>query len=468
MSQGKVKSMEIDFTNLENSISKVVSFSQKFTPNKEVIHELVKTWYENKKSFIEWFGNNLIFEYGPVEFHLDKDKKDGLIKEFLEQAGNYLAMEEFENLSTFIIKNMSSFFDNTVSCDCNLAKSGMKLSKAFKYFIKDKEVLEKVQQIASMYIQKDKINGILCFSIHPLDFLSSSENTYNWRSCHSLDGDYCAGNLSYMCDNSTIMCYIKGEKEEILPHFPKDVPWNSKKWRMLITFDENQDYCFLGRQYPYTLEEIYDLISNFLLPGQFTPFTDFYIDKTPSGHLEHKYISLNSYSGIKLVPLEEIIEDEKYSLQYNDLLFSTVYTPYYASRSFGYSNINFPKIKVGKKVNCLYCGKHRIEAGERSMACPTCSHRLGIASSDDILCYSCGCVIEDEDFRYITHSGESICIDCAENYYTTCSNCCELYPNDSNLLTYSYKYDGWFCPSCYEDIQYEEENYRKAHKITED
>lgn len=85
-----------------------------------------------------------------------------------------------------------------------------------------------------MLIQEDKVTGILCLSIHPLDYLSLSENTYNWRSCHALDGEYRAGNLSYMMDNTTVVCYLKGEDEAELPHFPAEVKWNSKKWRMLL------------------------------------------------------------------------------------------------------------------------------------------------------------------------------------------------------------------------------------------
>ena len=61
---------------------------------------LVTDWYKNKKKFIDWFGGQLIFEYGPVEFHLDTEKKQDLVKEFLEQAGNYLDDNEFENLSS--------------------------------------------------------------------------------------------------------------------------------------------------------------------------------------------------------------------------------------------------------------------------------------------------------------------------------------------------------------------------------
>ena len=91
------------------------------------------------------------------------------------------------------------------------------------------------------------MSGDFCISIHPLDFLTSSVNTYNWRSCHALDGEYRAGNLSYMVDKSTIICYLKGANNAKLPMFPDDVPWNSKKWRVLIYVSDYWDLLFAGR-----------------------------------------------------------------------------------------------------------------------------------------------------------------------------------------------------------------------------
>ena len=124
---------------------------------------------------------------------------------------------------------------------------GMKIVKSFKYFEKDEDTLADIQSAASMIIQEDKIEGKLCMSVHPLDFLSLSENTYNWRSCHALDGDYRAGNLSYMVDSSTVICYLKSDRDERLPNFPPEVKWNSKKWRVLLFFSNDWDMIFAGR-----------------------------------------------------------------------------------------------------------------------------------------------------------------------------------------------------------------------------
>ena len=55
-----------------------------------------------------------------------------------------------------------------------------------------------------------------------------------------------------MMDSSTIICYLRSEKDEKLPFFPKDIPWNSKKWRVWLYFSELRDMMFAGRQYPFS------------------------------------------------------------------------------------------------------------------------------------------------------------------------------------------------------------------------
>ena len=130
--------------------------------------------------------------------------------------------------------------------------------KALKFFIDNEGALRHYQDRISNIIQANSFSGILCLSIHPLDYLSSSENMSNWRSCHALDGEYAAGNLSYMTDPSTIICYLKSndENDVILPMFPPDVPWNSKKWRCLLHFSDDKDMMFMSKHYPFHLHSM--------------------------------------------------------------------------------------------------------------------------------------------------------------------------------------------------------------------
>ena len=204
-------------TDIQPKVNQVLNYSQDLYGN--IIantDKIFDKWAKNKQSFFEAFGNKLIWEC-PKEvcIQLDEKKKEEKISNFL----TYLVFSGCENcidLCNFIKANKETFFDNFIAKkykykDIEIPQ-GMKIVKAFKYFISDnKEKLNDIQSHASRIIQETKITGTLCFSIHPLDYLSISENTYNWRSCHALDGEYRLGNIGYMQDKTTLICYIRGE-----------------------------------------------------------------------------------------------------------------------------------------------------------------------------------------------------------------------------------------------------------------
>ena len=48
----------------------------------------------------------------------------------------------------------------------------MKILKALKYFDLPKNAMNDIQSKASQLIQANSITGTLCFSVHPLDYLS--------------------------------------------------------------------------------------------------------------------------------------------------------------------------------------------------------------------------------------------------------------------------------------------------------
>ena len=281
----------------------------------------------------------------------------------------------------------------------------MKVIKAFKFFEKNPKKLENLQNAASMLIQEDKITGVLCLSVHPLDYISASENCHSWHSCHALDGDYRAGNLSYMVDKHTIMCYLRADKKDyILPDFPTQVPWNSKKWRVWIHLSDTWDIMFAGRQYPFTSNVGLNLAKKELIEPslncKYTNFTNRYISGSidleideednflPSldEELLDKYMIINS----KAVPLHDVIEDAPGSLNFNDLLRSSCYTPQYAYKvkevahwywgrshyrtavnsTFDESGRIVPKFRIGGRVSCVICGNQLDYTG--SFVCDEC------------------------------------------------------------------------------------------------
>lgn len=448
---------EKEFQNISYQVSEVIRYSQNIENPK--ISPLMNKWAENKADIIKLFGNKTIYRTNEkITIDLEPDEKEEKFFNFLDKIKdscfNYYGLEDF------ILANRENFFSNVTESDFEFRNikipKGIKISKAFKFFIDDLDDLDRVQTIASRLIQENKLSGYLYLSVHPLDYLSSSENNNKWRSCHALDGEYRAGNLSYMCDNSTIVCYIADEKLEKLPHFPESILWNSKKWRMLLFLSDTRTAMFAGRHYPFfsekIMEEIRFRISRILKPDTdgFTfyfgsskkewsnwhndYFENFeYTNKKDESNFWKKYVPIAHH----IYDIEQLIED-KSDLHFNDLLRSSVYTPYYAWIKTEGDPIHF---SIGSKIPCLRCGKYDITDSE-TMVCTDCD------DENSVFCVDCAERVHIDDTVYVPGHGY-ICSRCFDDSYAFCALCGEPFHVDD--MIYDDSMGEWICIDCNEE-----------------
>ena len=435
----------MDYTQIQADFNKVISYSQGIAEPKT--DKLFAAWYEAKKKYIDLFNGQLIYEVpDKVTFNLTEKAKVNKVNYFIEKISSIYNNQQ---LADFIQKNIKTFFDNELFQDYEFQDKKIpahsKLIKAFKFFEQDKQALSAIQNEASILLQENKIEGTLCFSVHPLDFLSSSENTYNWRTCHSLTGEYRAGNLSYMQDKSTIVCYLKGDKDAILPMFPQDLPWNNKKWRMLLHFSETGDLVFAGRQYPFFSSS--GLSQAFNKCPIISPFhslpSENYISEINGLILNHKYIEIRR----NLYKLNQVVPHNSHSLHFNDILNSSIYTKPYYIYDWDKKPTNPPRVDIGGEVYCLECGKNHILNPE-SMRCIECELEYGTEDNDTYtFCEHCGTRIVKLDGIDLG-SGELVCQNCAENECFVCDCCDELY-----FKSEQHYYDGcYYCDDCYMEV----------------
>lgn len=433
---------------IQEQFNRVIAYSQSdyIFENEINTNDLFSKWEKAKERFIKKFDGKLIYEFPEkVSFTLNEKEKKDKLNSFVNSILNTY---ENDKLCEFLESQSDGFYSNEVVKEYENEEikvpKGMKLVKAFKYFEKDKYALEDIQNGASRLIQENKVEGTLCFSVHPLDYLSLSENTYKWRSCHALDGDYRSGNLSYMVDNSTVICYLKGEDEVKLPGFPADVPWNSKKWRMLLYFSDDGEMVFAGRQYPFASSDtMLDLIKT-LLPFKTSNWWDnrYVNSRSFDVPLEHSYIPIRG----RLYPMTEIVHDNEYTLHYNDLLRSSCYTePYYLIKNnfpWDIHNFSLPQFHIGEEVKCLKCGTRPLTNSE-SMVCDQCISSLDL--EDVGYCESCGKRITSEEEVYWVND-YPICENCYETECFICDACGQVAFNTDKK--YDKERNGYICYTC--------------------
>lgn len=451
-----------DIKQIQREFNEVIQYSQGIKDPKT--DSLFDKWLENKRDFIEVFGGELIYEFPhKVNFELGPKEKSMRIDEFISTL-----QSRYDNydLAIFVEKMKEGFFDNEVLFDYILPNDkkiakGMKLVKAFKYFEEDKSLLTDMQNHASRIIQEDRIEGTLCLSVHPLDFISTSENDSNWRSCHSLDGEYRAGNLSYMADKSTIICYLKSNTPAQLPNFPVGELWNNKKWRVLLYFADRWDMIFAGRQYPFATQTglnfvLKNLIENKLLGKEscWTKWSDFKISSYVIGAepfgLSYKYIP---YDGA-LMKMEDMIIEKDFPLHFNDLLNSSCYEAEYsfidswAGKPFGELDY-IPTFHIGEDVPCFECGSHQITPGQDTMRCEGCELEYGTSENDMFgYCECCGTRMLLDDAYYI--GDDTLCYSCFQAQEVQCEKCGgSFYKED---VAYNRDTEQYLCEFCTNEV----------------
>lgn len=453
----------------KEDIAKVITYSQNIDNPK--IDELLENWANAKKEISSKFLEGKTHYTFPekVQFHLSQEAKSDRLVSFIEFIANIF--NDYSHPLVRFLSKLSSdeFFLNTLSTDYIIdakenkkIQAGTKIIKSFKYFIDEEKLLRDLQNKASELIQENKVEGYLTFSIHPLDFLSSSENTYNWRSCHALDGEYRAGNLSYMCDQGTMIVYLAPEDKVKLPHFPEDVPWNSKKWRVLLHFGESLDVCFAGRQYPFfspgALDCLFNIFSENMVPHyvswgcgythreKWLGWYDDYITEFNNNNgrdvgLSDGWCVINS----GIFNIRNIVSDAENSRHFNDVLRSSCYEkPYYMFRHY-WNNENI-SIKVGSEVMCLHCGQAPID-GDDSMMCHECECQYGTSDSDAYrTCDCCGTRFWHEE-GYWVGEDDCVCPNCVETQTFVCESCGVRVFNSEKH--WDKKKEGYICNYCH-------------------
>lgn len=104
----------------------------------------------------------------------------------------------------------------------------------------------------SQALNQKKLKGRLTLSIHPLDYMTMSDNECDWSSCMSWkeDGCYRQGTVEMMNSPMVLVAYLESVNNPMTVRTSDGTElWNNKKWREL--FIVNDDILCEVKSYPY-------------------------------------------------------------------------------------------------------------------------------------------------------------------------------------------------------------------------
>lgn len=447
----------LDKTRINNFI-RLYGVRQGYIGNEEYL----SYWAVEKKKLFKLLDGNLIYKV-PYSFQ----KNEYIIKKELSKLYNQhpffhkwqdlmhyakdLYSEDrerrqlYHDFCYFLITEQN-FIDNTTDIKIKYKdrqknktfqiQPGQKLSRAIMqtlnfFFPDDEDIVTRYKDLElkrSQILNTKTVKGNLCFSIHPLDFMTMSDNNSNWRSCLSWSnfGAYRGGTVELLNSNNVICVYIEGEQ----PYYFHDkqepqFAWNDKKYRQLFICDKN--IIISGKSYPYEVKQISVVALEILR------------ELAQRNWCRNYQYGIEEYLDMKHIKQMAHIEQNRIWLKNEDnkkhnIIFDTktMYNDMFNDKNFKYWCIRnaVPKrkiISISGKQPCLCCNK---EVKELSPDHEYNDYNNQYSNLDSLVCVSCAedrfcCVCGNDTSLFSTtqFDGRHVCSKCWEHNVFKCPDC---------------------------------------------
>ena len=432
---------------------------------------ILREWSKSKQTLFNIFGEKLMLEK-EIQVEDGDNKKIREINNYLNSTNPGTDfINSVRKLFTF---NGTYFEDSYATYNLTQAKQLFtnRVAKEFSYRNKDNKVIKVpegakvmkvLQKIAKEFdlpdfeifrnhisriteIRKSKIKFTL--SIHPLDYMTMSDNANGWESCMNWTqgpGSYRAGTIEMMNSPVVVVAYITTK-----PYYPANtsIEWTSKSWRELIIVHPNT-ICSV-KSYPYYNISFDKALVNWL--------ADLVEEKTEWRYNRKKpQESLESCSDIKAWQDKE--DKDNYFLLHFET--NEMYNDFGNTDNYGIFSINPPDnkyhtstINYSGLMTCMCCGENcGWYDNTEAVICEDCE--------PSIYCYCCGERVNANDA--IEVDGEWVCEDCYNDLHRCM--CCEdaHFEDDLTLMfvghienqTINVDYDEhYICSECLANKEY--------------
>ena len=159
-----------------------------------------------------------------------------------------LAANLYDGVSLKIANPKDGNHPISLNQGCKVVRVLGKIADAY-----DLEGYEEFRLAHSRVLNDKKISGTLCLSIHPMDYMTMSDNNSDWESCMNWqnEGCYRQGTVEMMNSPMVVVGYLKSKDDMCVD---MDHKWNNKRWRCL--FLVTADFITSIMAYPYPHEEL--------------------------------------------------------------------------------------------------------------------------------------------------------------------------------------------------------------------
>ena len=305
------------------------------------------------------------------------------------------------SVDTFIDNKITFWPDNYKKITLKVGREGTNCidlfpsSKVMKVLSKVADMLgiegfEEFRIAHSQILNQKYLKGDFSISIHPLDYMTMSDNECGWESCMSWRnfGGYRQGTVEMMNSPCVIVAYMKSKTP--FPIWGGE--WNNKKWRCLFIVDENL-ICKV-KSYPYQNDQFECNVINWIRElAEKNLGVEYEEDIIPWNGKDRVYYNDNCYE-----------PDFCTGHMYND--FSTC--THYISFVKGFNGTNrYFTINYSGEPECMWCGALTGMDEDGDLACSDCMTKC--------YCTECGERLYSGSF-YEDDYGYTYCPYCFENH----------------------------------------------------
>ena len=430
---------------------------------------ILRFWAYNKQSLYKMLGDNLIISrkvsYSRTYDEMSEDYYDYFGRNgdgfefrntFNNKVRDLYLKTDISNTQYFNLVNlldveplMSNIYDGesfkfTYNDKTLMINKGMKLSKMLGKMSDileiDRDIYEKFRIAHSQFLNQKNISGELCLSIHPLDYITMSDNDCGWDSCmrwQNGGGEYRQGTVEMMNSPIILEAYLKSDKDmELWYKNGQPVMWNSKRWRELFIVDES---LILGiKGYPYCNENLESICLAWIkkLAEQnlgFGPYT--------------KYLNqIHNYSNNIIGELDRNIY---FNLDTN-FMYNDIYSEHNAYVSTKIPTDESVNLNYSGESECMCCGElfddSLLDDRENNAEMTICT-----SCSGTVKCDKCGDIVYVDDTYNV--DGRTYCAYCYDENTEVCP-CCGVRKDYDDMkqirLRFQEKPVGFYADICWD------------------